>query len=368
MKIIYGITKSNFGGAQRYVFDLAQAAKAAGHDVSVICGGSGVLVDKLNTAGIKVFNLRELGRDISTSADSNSFFKVLKILKAEKPDVFHLNSSKMGGLGTLAGRVVGIKQIIFTSHGWAFNEPRPVWQKIIIKFFVWVTLLLSHKIVCVSEKTREQVENLPFVSRKLVVIKNGVEEFDLLPREQARREMGVHDESFVVGTLAELHPIKGLDILLEAWSKFRKNHSGELIILGTGEMKEGLESFADMLNIHNTVSFRGYVEDARKYLSGFDVFCLPSRSENLPYAILEAGMAKLPVIASSVGGIPEIIDTGVSGILVEKENIEDLFSSLVLLADNADLRLRLGEGLREVVQKNFSREQMIRATLDEYAK
>ena len=133
MKIIYGITKSNFGGAQRYVFELATEMKQQGHDVAVLCGGKETLVNKLKEVGIKVISLDEMQRDILVDQDFSSFFKILKVLRSEKPDIFHINSSKMGGLGGLAGRFARVKKIIFTSHGWAFNEPRPVWQKIIIK-------------------------------------------------------------------------------------------------------------------------------------------------------------------------------------------------------------------------------------------
>ena len=127
MKILYGITKSNFGGAQRYVFDMATEAKSAGHDVAVICGGEGTLVKKLRAAHIRVITLPHLKRDISLVDEFRSFHFIFRTLVKENPDVFHTNSSKMGGLGNLAARLAGIRKIIFTGHGWAFNEPRPEW-------------------------------------------------------------------------------------------------------------------------------------------------------------------------------------------------------------------------------------------------
>ena len=136
MKILYGITKSNFGGAQRYVFDLAKAAQEHEHDVSVLCGGDGLLASKLKAKNINVITLDKLERDISITKEISSFFQILKFLREEKPDIFHINSSKMGGLGGLAGRLTGVKKIIFTNHGWAFNEPRPNWQKILIKLLL----------------------------------------------------------------------------------------------------------------------------------------------------------------------------------------------------------------------------------------
>ncbi len=357
MKILYGITKSNFGGAQRYVFDLATEAKKKGHDVAVLSGGKGVLVEKLMAEKIRVIPITEMRRDIYIGEEIESFFKILKVLRNERPDVSHINSSKMGGLGALAGRLTGVKKIIFTAHGWAFNEPRPVWQKVFIKFFVWLTILLSHKTICVSEKTKGDVEGWPFIKNKLVVIYNGILSFDLTQRE---------DKIFTVGTISELHRIKGLDILLKAWSKFIKKHTAMLVIVGEGEEKQNLENMAKKLGISDSVTFKGFVDNARSLLSGFDIFCIPSRSEAMPYVLLEAGFVGLPVIATPVGGIPEIIENGINGILIPCEDAETLFSSLILLAEDENLRKRLGAHLKASIQENFLFEKMVEKTFNLY--
>ncbi len=357
MRILYGITKSNFGGAQRYVFDLAVEAQRCGHDVSVLCGGKGVLVGKLESAGIRVISLDNMQRDINVDRELSSFSQLLKILRSERPDVFHINSSKMGGLGSLAARLVNIKKIVFTSHGWAFNEPRPAGQKILIKFLSWLTVLLSHKTICVSKKTKENISNWPFVKNKLVVVYNGTDKFDIAPRTE---------KGFVVGTIGELHKIKGQDILLKAWQKFVKNHSAKLIIIGEGEEKANLHNMAQNMGISGSVEFRGFVDNARALLSNFDIFVFPSRSENLPYSILEAGLAGLPVISSSVGGIPEVIESGSTGILVPKEDPEFLFSNLVLLFENRELGTRLGTNLKSIVVNKFSLGQMLEKTFSIY--
>jgi len=357
MKILYGITKSNFGGAQRYVLELAKETREAGHEVSVLCGGNGVLVEKLEQENIKVVPLDTLERDISLFKEIQSFFQILRVLDEEKPDVFHINSSKMGGLGGLAGRIAGAKKIIFTAHGWAFNEPRPMYQKVIIKFFVWLTLLLSHKIICVSEKTKGDISNWPFIKNKVMVIRNGISRFNLDIRI---------DNTFTVGTIGELHRIKGQDILLTAWGKFIKGRNAKLVIIGGGEERENLENMARNMGISSSVIFKGFVDNARSLLSTFDIFVFPSRSEAMPYAPLEAGLAGLPAIASSVGGILEIIENNVSGILVEKENPETLLSALIKLYDNADLRKKFGENLKRKVETEFSLIKMVKDTLGLY--
>ncbi|OHA96988.1 MAG: hypothetical protein A3J09_02915 [Candidatus Zambryskibacteria bacterium RIFCSPLOWO2_02_FULL_51_21] len=367
MKIIYGITKSNFGGAQRYVFDLATEAKKAGHDVAVLCGGEGSLVRKLEEEKVRVITMPHLKRDISIIDEFKSFYFIFQTLRKERPAVFHTNSSKMGGLGNLAARLAGVKKIIFTSHGWEFNAPRPWWQKILIMKFVWLTIALSHKTICVSKKTREQISWFPFIQGKLAVVHNGIAPFFLLPKEAARRALGIHDnEILLAGTLSELHPVKGLDILLDAWGKFTKKNEATLVMLGDGGIRESLEDYAGELDIADRVIFKGYLDNAKQYLNAFDIFCLPSRSEALPYTLLEAGIASRPVIASNVGGIPEIIENGISGALVPPEDSETLFSTLVLFAEDKILRERLGSALRQTVEESFSIEKMFAETISLY--
>ncbi|KKU97440.1 MAG: hypothetical protein A3F53_01955 [Candidatus Zambryskibacteria bacterium RIFCSPHIGHO2_12_FULL_48_10] len=367
MKIIYGITKSNFGGAQRYVFDLATEAKKAGHDVVVLCGGAGALVEKLKAEEIRVISLPHLHRDISIIDEIKSFYFIFRTLWHEKPDIFHTNSSKMGGIGNYAARMAGVKKIIFTTHGWTFNEPRPLWQKLVVKLFVWLMILLSHKTICVSEKTKKDISHFPFIQNKLRVIHNGIAPFQMLERNTARRALGIHEpETLVAGTLSELHPVKGLDVLLDAWEKFSKKDGATLVMIGEGEVRKNLEDYADELGIRDKVIFKGYLDNAKQYLSAFDIFLLPSRSEALPYTLLEAGLASRPVIASSVGGIPEVIQNGLNGALVPAEDSETLFSTLVLLSEDPGLRSRLGSALAETVKEKFSLEKMARKTLALY--
>ena len=367
MKILYGITKSNFGGAQRYVFDLAREAKALGHDVAVLCGEGGALVEKLETENIRTIVIPGFSRDIDLLNDAPRLLFIIKTVRALRPDVFHINSAKMGGAGIFTGRLLGIKKIIFTAHGWAFNEERPWFEKVIIKFLTWVTILCAHKTICVSEKSKTDVQSWPFVKRKLFVVRNGIEAFDLLSREDARRDLEIlDDKTLVVGALSELHPIKGLDVLIQAWGKFSQNHNAKLLIFGEGEERSKLEKQIKYLDLSDSVLLKGFVPDAKKYLKAFDIFALPSRSENLPYAVLEAGFAELPVVASEVGGTPEIIETGTSGVLIKPEDSEILFSTLLLLSENEDLRKRLGSKLKETILKDFTLKKMSSDTIKTY--
>jgi hypothetical protein len=109
-KLFICITKSNWGGAQKYVFDLATNIPGSDYDITVLLGGNGDLAKNLEKAGIRVINLAHSQRDIDVGKEFNLFFELIKIFKKEKPDIIHLNSSKMGGVGALAGRICGIKK------------------------------------------------------------------------------------------------------------------------------------------------------------------------------------------------------------------------------------------------------------------
>src|SRR3989344_3387314 len=124
-KILYIITKSNWGGAQRYVFDLATRLPKEDFEIAVAHGGNGLLAEKLCTARIRTIKVKKFERNVKLFKDIAVFFELLSLLRRERPDIVHLNSSKAGGIGALSARFTGIKNIIFTSHGLVFDEDRP---------------------------------------------------------------------------------------------------------------------------------------------------------------------------------------------------------------------------------------------------
>ena len=123
-KVLYLITKSNWGGAQRYVFDLATSLPADSYEVCVACGGDGEMRKKLLANGVRVVTIESLERNISLKKELLAFREISKIVREEMPDILHVNSSKAGIVGTLIGRIKRVPKVIFTSHGWAFNEDR----------------------------------------------------------------------------------------------------------------------------------------------------------------------------------------------------------------------------------------------------
>lgn len=366
-RVLYLITKTNFGGAQRYVHDLALTAHRSGYDVLVSGGGDGELLRRLATAGVPTISIQSLGRDVHILSEIRAFFEIWSLVRRFRPDVVHLNSSK-AGIAALASRLSGVRNIIFTVHGWAWNEERPHYQKILIACMYAVTCILCHKIIAVSHATGKQARFLPIRKKNLVVIHNGVGDIHLLSRSEARKTLLPEStNTFWVGVIAELHPIKGLPTLIEAYEHFAPDFPrSELVMLGEGQERSRLERQIRLEGVSGTTHLLGHVENAASCLEAFDVFVLPSRSEGLPYVLLEAGKAGVPVIATHVGGIPEIIEDGMTGLLVPYGDRSALTEALESLGRNEALRIDLGAHLKLSIDQEFSLERMCSETFTLY--
>lgn len=367
-RILYVITKSNWGGAQRYVFDMATEAQKLGHTVLVASGSEGELIERLVAAGVPTISIRSMQRDVDVWKEFRVAKELADIIRKFKPTVVHGNSSKAGLLASLVARSMGVRRIIFTSHGWAFNENRPAWQRILIWLAHYATVLLSHTTICNSAATAHGARHMPLSKGHLVVIPLGVAPGTLLSRDDARFMLAPHI-SFPtwIGTIAELHPIKQIDSLVRAFALIKDDFpKTTLMIMGEGSERMRLEALIRDLSLEDRVRLRGHVEDARAYLPALDVFVLPSRSEGLGYVLLEAGLARLPVVASNVGGIPEVIRNNETGLLFPSGDIHALAERLSACLRDESLRVRLGNTLHHHVRESFSKDAMVARTLALY--
>jgi glycosyltransferase involved in cell wall biosynthesis len=365
------ITKSNFGGAQKYVYEIATSLDKEIFDVTVALGGEGILKQKLLEADIKVISIPNLERDISLFKEFSVFKFLYNFFNEKHFDVVHLNSSKIGGIGSLAARLAGVPKIIFTAHGWAFNEDRSFISKILIKLSYWITIMISDKIIAVSNQIKSQIIGWPFVSNKISVIHNGVKEIDFYEKENSREKIAqinskVDKNKFLIGTIAELHQIKGLDILIESAKEVTKNENVQFVIIGEGHERENLEKKIKLNKLENSVILLGFLDNAAKYLKAFDLFVLPSRSEALALVIIESGLANIPVIASKVGGLPEIISDKKYGTLFAKENYIELSNEIKYSIENYEETKITAKNLNQRIKENFSYQNMLEETSKNY--
>lgn len=369
-KIIYAITKSNWGGAQRYVFDLATSIPQNEFEVEVALGGNGLLSTKLTAHGIKTISIPELQRDISFMKEIHSFLTLYKIFRqSPRPDIVHLNSSKVGGLGALAARIAGIQHIIFTVHGWPFNEKRSRLWKILAWITSYINAILSTDIIVIASRDFEQAGTMPGILAKVRFIPNGIKMPEYLTREVARKKLGLSQNILVIGSIGELTLNKNYMGLIATATSLWGKHDFKLMVIGDGKDRAKItEKIKNDPVLDGSILFVGFKEDAYKYLKAYDIFVLPSLKEGLPYVLLEAGVAGLPVVATSVGGIPDIIEDGKTGLLVAPGDATSLKNALQKLLEQREIRERLGHSLQEFVKREFSFKRMFTETRKLYEK
>jgi glycosyltransferase involved in cell wall biosynthesis len=375
-KILYLITKSNWGGAQKYVYDLATTMPADQYEIAVAFGGTGEmnasagrLKAMLDEARIRSIFIPNLTRNIYPLKEILGFRSILKVLWQEKPNILHLNSSKAAGVGAFWGRLLGIKKIIYTVHGWPFNDSRSLSSRTLIYLFTWLTCLLSHQIIVISHEDYETGGHLWGQQKKMRLIHNGLKPIIFLPRTEARAKLAglahinISNDEIIGGTIAELHPNKNLSTLIDAFTY--SSRKPRLIIIGAGEEEQKLRGHIERHGLSSYIFLFGFVPEAASYLAAFDFFILPSLKEGQPYVLLEAGLAGLPVIGSDIPSITDIIAPA-AGIVVPAKSSIDLGQAIDKLAINPELRTELGQNLRIRVKDNYSWEKMLNQTTSLY--
>ncbi len=361
------------GGAQRYVFELATSLPQDQYEVAVACGGNGILTKKLKTAGVRVFEIKSFQRDINLRKEFSSLLELTRIIRAFRPDIVHLNSTKAGGTGALVSRILGVRNIIFTAHGWAFWENRSLLWRAIVWKLSWITALLCHHIIVVSkyEFTRTP---LPFVRKKLICIHTAVPPIAFKERNRARALLfpgadgAWHGDAVWVVSTSEHNHNKNLLSLIQAVETLNTKNAQKvfLTLMSDGDERTLLETYVREHKLTDSIVFTGYVDDARSYLKAFDIFVLPSRKEGFPYGLLEAGAAGLACIASNVGGIPEIITDHETGILTNPHEMGSIERALeyLTIATPCDLPTQhiLGAALQKKVLHEYTLDQMFTET------
>lgn len=312
-KILFVITKGNWGGAQRYVFDLATNLPKDKFEVAVALGQPGKLSEELKKQGVKIHIINSFQRDISFGLDWKSLHELISLFKKENPNIVHLNSSKAGGLGSVAGRLSGVKKIIFTAHGWPFWENRTIFAKSTIWFFSWLTTIFSHKTITISDYDLKVAKSMPFVGKKAVRIYNGINTSTTLGSGEIIRKafpLGVK----ITGTIGELNRNKNQKVLLE---HAHKTPDMYVAIVGEGEERKNLENKIKEYHLEDRVKLFGFLPSS-EVLKGFDRFVLPSIKEGLPYVLLEAKQAGLPIEANRIGGVSEILNKDINEFTLER--------------------------------------------------
>jgi len=371
-KVLYVITQGNSGGAQKHVKDLALYTNSQ-YDTAVVTGTTGWMTDTLTEYGVRTITLSKIGRDVNILGDLQAVVDLFKIIHTEKPDIVHAHSSMAGFIALLSvylERIFSFSKkpaYIFTSHNWGFNTDKKLIAKLLYLKLQFLTVFFSSLTIAVSKATAKK---MPLISSRIKVIYNGIESFRTIPKVSARKKLCPQNKHKIwIGTIAELHPNKGLDILIKSFDRFwTKNKDASLVIVGDGVWREKIEKQIEKLGLNDRVFLTGNIEGASTYLKAFDLFVLASRTEAMPYVILEAGMANVPIIATSVGGVPEIITSLENGILVRSENYQELANALQYAVEHSKEMKAMSKKLHKKVNEEFSQKNSMRSIIKEYEK
>jgi len=335
--ILYIVTQGEWGGAQRYVFDLVTNL-SQNFDVTVAIGETGGkqdLQDKISSwqrtnvsTNINVIGIKHLTRKISLIHDVLAVFEIAKIYKKLKPNIVHLNSSKAGVIGSFAKILCKQPKIVYTVHGWVFNEPLFRLKRKFYFLLEKYSAKLKDKIIVLSQREwNDAVLRINVPKERVEKIGLQIPKVQTIPMLDARNFLSkfatLPSEGTWIGTIANLYPTKGLDILLKSIEKigdFVKSHHLIFLIIGEGEEREKLEKMIKKADLQNNIFLLGAIENAANYLSAFELFILPSRKEGLPYTLLEAKSAGLPIIATDVGGVSEMLQDFNNKTIVQPDN------------------------------------------------
>lgn len=346
--ILFVITKSVWGGAQKYVYDLASRLPSKGFRVGVAAGGKEALYEKLRARGIPYRAISHFQRDVAFFKEIAAGIEITRLLLKIRPRVLHASSPKAAGITGVAATLCRLltffryhPTMVMTVHGWTFHEARPAWQRSIIRFFSRLTSLFYHHIIVISRADyHAALRQHVAPARKLALIPHGIDanEYSFLSRDEARASLPTHINNalFLAGTIGEWTANKNYASLIEAAKIIvNKNPDVRCVLFGWGEQKKLLADLISLYNLTRHVFLIEDVTDAARYLKAFDVFVLPSLKEGLPYVLLEALCAGVPIVATAVGGIPDIINE-TNGILIPPAR-PDLLAEAILTLNNKNL-------------------------------
>jgi glycosyltransferase involved in cell wall biosynthesis len=358
-KVFRIITRLSVGGSSIHTILLtAHLNKETFH--SLLLKGSegkdeGDLQDLLDRKQVDPVVLPQLKREISPKNDLMTFWKLYRWMCREKPDIVHTHSAKAGTLGRLAAKLAGVPVIIHTFHGHLFRGYFGSLKTRLVILTERLLSLISSKIIAVTQSQKEELFRYKIAPwGKLVSIPLGLE-LDFLQKVEAdkgklRTELGLAANCPLIGSIARLVPVKGHSYLLRAAKKvIAAVPESRFLIVGDGMLRGELENQARSLGIEDNVIFCGFRRDLSKIYADLDVVVLTSLNEGLPVAVIEAMASQKPVVAYDVGGVKDLIESGVNGISLPFGEIDKLSESIVYLLRNPEERERLGHKGRHKV-------------------
>lgn len=352
MQITYGLS---YGGLEQVILNLYQFLDKSRFHVSVCCmTHEGHVAQELEKLGCKI----EYCNGSSTMSRYAKFLKMATILKRNKIDIVHTHNTPAYLDGLVAAKLANIPIIVHTDHCRFYPDKK---RYMLAERFA---SLVTDRIVAVSAHTKrdlQQWEHIP--AGKIAVILNGIPPLNRLEPEHVQRlraSLGIRRTETVIGSVGRLEHQKGYDLLIQAAAIMTANQCpAKFVIVGEGSRRNELQQLAEQFHLDDRVILTGGKINGADYIQMFDIFALTSNFEGMPIVLLEAMAAKKPIVATDVGGVPEMIDSGMNGYLIDKRDPKIFAHYCQQLIDNPAWMKTFGEHSLQKYRDQFSVEQMI---------
>ena len=376
-KIAYILTPIDFGGAERVNLNFLKNVDRNRFQIAPI-----ILIRPWEEDNFFIQELKKINYPIykvpvaiRPRIEGKDYFRVIRcyriihsILKNNSFDLVHTHGYFADIIGIPVAKKLGIPNIS-TYHGF-ITDGRKLGIYNILNHLV---LKLSNNIIAVSEEIRNILIKKGIKRKKIKVILNAVpinsnNKILAQYRKEKRKFLNVNEKEFVIGYIGRLSEEKGIKYLLEAISILNLDIPVKALIIGEGPQRKDLEDLVKERGIEEKVIFTGFQKDTENWLSVLDVFVLPSLTEGTPMALLEAMACGVPVVASAVGGVPKLIESGKDGILIQPARSEEIKNAIGMLYKNNSLRNRLSNEAQRTIKSKYNIKDWIRKIEDEYLK
>ena len=360
-RVTWVMTRPNVGGPARLAMVMAKTLPARGYEFDLLTGTESADEGRL-TDGMTVQTIPGLQQPISPLHDLRAARALGSRLREARPDVVHTHTAKAGALGRRAARKAGVPVVVHTFHGHVLDG----------YFSGPMTRLITGAERRMARRTDALVAVSPEIRDELLALGIGrPEQWRLIPlgldlhdlvvskpdRVAARRSLGLPDQGPIVGTVGRLVEIKDIDCFLSAAASVAASvPDATFVIAGDGALRDRLKSRASSL-LGNRVRFTGWVFDLPILYAAMDIVVLTSKNEGTPTTLIEAGAAGRPVVATSVGGVPHVVQDGVTGLLVPPSDPAAVAAMITKLLHDEPLADSLGDAAREHVTGRFGAER-----------
>src|SRR5215210_6187906 len=373
IKILRVIARLNMGGPALHVAYLTAGLRERGYDTTLVAGslarGEDSMAFVADGLDVDVIRIDELGREISPLRDLRATFQLARLIRRERPHILHTHTAKAGTVGRVAALLAGSRRppiVVHTFHGHVlrgyFGPLRSLFFRLLERRLAAGTTAL----VAVSPQVRDDLVALG-VARpdRFVVVRLGIELDERVAPEQngraeSRRYLGIPADRFAVGWIGRMTAVKRTDDVLVAFKRLRDDGvDAVLCMVGDGPDRPELERRAHELGVIRDTVFLGYQEDVAPFYAAFDVLVLPSSNEGTPVSAIEALAAGKPVVATRVGGVPDVVRDGEDGFLVDTGDTSELADRLARLARDPVLRERMGKEGRSRVLPRYAVNRLV---------